>query len=482
LKSFWKTSTCATVLALALGSASARAEEPVATPSKPGPSLEVTVSTDFFYGYDINSTDSRHSHLEVAGGSNGDYQRFLQNFLNKNYDASLSDAQFIYGFNVRLSGLPVIMKENVLNTLYKEVDHAIHEQREILTPQIIQKVDMALDANPNFKLLPPAMQDQIRTKTIEGALAQLNSALKKASDQKKNVLKSRTEDIAVETSFQQVAIGLGRVFAGGQVVVFAQIGKFHPQMGPNIDEETHFTKAEEGGAFLYAARLTSVASTGAAGLTTIYHFSNGLSLRADVYAFHERDPFFTAQNAIAAEVTLPEHQYQQYRRFYQINSGAVRALLKGEKATVYLSGGSYNGHYGVGIGGTYQVTKKDLIQIDVAQTKRGTGSGQSVFWVHDLTPKINFFAGIENLKGIRLAAINPLNTMDMTRYITGMKYIVWGENTNDAKIIVFGQTLEGKSYVFVSPGFRDCRKNCTTGSNLDLSAGVGGTVRFHTPN
>lgn len=312
----------------------------------------------------------------------------------------------IFEFTFKFTTIPWLVEGSTKEALAEKVDLKIANTRAEMIPLVKAQVAAGLAANPAYVAAPVEVQDQIRAQAEAGAITSLDTQLDAAGVAKKNEIDGRVSDLKMETSFQEFAMVIGKVFSTGMakddLVLYVKAGKFKINHGPRSDEnsQTQLESIRPGNSRVQ--RGGAVAPTVAVGLGLAKILKNTQDdrwvVRAELYLFHDRVGFISGQDYVGTVVSMETPLYEKHLDTWEIDSGLARVLLQNKDFDFYVSVGKYDDKNGFSTGLTYRITEKDKLYIDYfdgdrTQLKRGL----SAFLSHDFSRNLTAYIGYERI-------------------------------------------------------------------------------------
>lgn len=342
--------------------------------------------------------------------------------------------------NVRTSVVPHLIRGSTEDELNLRLDEAILQG-------VADQVDQALAQNQNLNLLSQSEFEQLRQATIAQFFETIELQIEAVRLAKAEEISERLDKIQTETSFQEVALTFAAQVPNG--VVFFRGGKFKVHSGPSVSEAGQTKLENVRVSNSVTQRALGTTGTGAVQMSWLTKLTHDLDLRVDVVLFHERLPFISGKHYLAGVVSLSEEDFNRHDNLSDFDSQLLRAILSGENSEFYLTLANHkNGGMAYQVGGMYRLSGNSLVSVDYAEGRKNVlDSGLSVFFVQNLTERLQLYLGYERLKN----NYNPLiasgssedNMIDTTEWFSGVRYSL--VNRSRAKWSVYGQygKLEG---------------------------------------
>ena len=406
--------------------------------SEAAKTVEVSVQTGALYDPALKKAFDQNGTNMALWIGNKDIDGILESLGPDARDST----ELIVNFNLKFSVVPFLVRDSSQEQVNKKIDAVIAQKRGEIYEVVSQKVNAALAQDPRFNGLPPAAQEQLRARTLQTALAAADAQLEEVRNQKKKDVSKRLDKIELETSIQEVSIVLGKVVKGGQAIMYVKAGKFHIHNGPKLNLNNRSSlEVIRAGTSSQTQRAGSVAAGAAVSLGTNYRLTNDKQLRIDTFFTHERMPFISGQQFVTGAVSLEPREFDEHRMWWRIDTAVLRTLFSSERGDVYFAFGSYDNDTAVQTGFSYRISKSGTVHYDHYQGDRPyLKEGDSLFYVHSLTSKLDLYAGIERLED----SYQPTKTtradgkVTATERTVGVSYLIlqkqYGSKNNPVRL------------------------------------------------
>ncbi len=350
-------------------------------------------SSPIFNGTEV--LDARHTGAQVLIG-NTDINEILGNEFNVPTFDYTQSTNFIVNFRLTASLAPLILRSRAQGQANDKIDEFAKAARGAALREAKGKIAYAIANDPKYKNLPAPYQTKIKEQMLAGATVAIDQQVAIGKEMKRDEVDKRLDKVELETSIQQVALIVGKVFGEEKLLVFVKAGKFTPETGASVNSagETYL-ESQIVGSDLTQHGAGTMGTTGVeVGLSKI--IGKDVQLRLDFFMLHDRDPWTSGTEATVRALSESEDTFHDHQAWTHIDSQVVRALIRNNRAEAYVSCGNFNGATQCQVGGRLDVTTKAHIVADYTEGERDiVGSAVSVFGLYDLTERLTIFLGYE---------------------------------------------------------------------------------------
>ncbi len=343
--------------------------------------------------------DILYSHLGASlSNQEGGLEQLLQNL-----SIPKKDIRYIWEFTFKVTGIPSLISDATEEELKLVLEEKLAKARALHLAAMPAQIEAVLASKiPSWSLLPESFKAPIRSRALAGATHVLDQSLEKIRRAKEQEISDRISHIHTETTFQEFALGVGKVFEKN-TLVYIKVGKFKINNGPSLNGSGQSQLEEYRYSNSRVQRGTGVAPTMAAGLGIVKMLktknNKPWSVRADLYFFHDRVSFISGKDYIGTVVSMETEAYEDHRELLTIDSVLLRGLIQSEKIDFYLSLGKYDDVYGFSTGVTLRLSDKNSLFIDYYKGDRlQLKQGLSIFLGRQVSPNLKIYMGYENLE------------------------------------------------------------------------------------
>lgn len=381
--------------------------------------IRMDIRTEVSYSKLTDEAGVNYSHVQLQWLNNQKMNlREAQQKFKENGAQGFRVHKLILNLSGKFSMAPYLVRgpseDKALNTLQDKIApyrEQIAQSEASVNSQIEKAVDGAILANPSLAPFKQSIIDS--TKLAQQSVYDKIAAAKLQIDQKEAMAKtdisSRLDKLVTETSIQEVAIEIGYIFEGqylgGQISLFAKIGKFKVHSGFETGDTDQTNLEEVTPQNVLAQRGMGTSGTTSINLTKIFR-AQSYTVQGDVYVFHNRIPWLSAEQYVTSILNMSQEDWEKHDNLSDLDSTMMRLLVESKSVNVYFAAGSYDGESSHGEGILFKITQKDDLYFDYYSGNRENVAkkGSAVYYVHrfDRLPilgsKVSSFIGTEKYK------------------------------------------------------------------------------------
>ncbi len=403
--------------------------------------VKVSIESEAGYSSRSEEVDVAFSHIAFQWL---DQQKMSLNEAKKMFKSqgasSFQAHKVMLSFSSKFSLAPSVVRDSSEEKAFVVVENTVNEFRDqvsaqeaLLVNQIEGAIDAAIASNQALAPFRDALIQDARLSQhalfdqIEGAYAQINAQEVGA----KNEVSSRVDELVTETIVQEIAVELGYVleaeYNGGRVALFARAGKFNVSGGLSTGATKQTSLEKNTAQNILAQRAMGTSGTAAVNLTKIFKAEN-YSVQTDIYIFHDRIPWVSAQQYITSVLAMEQTEWEQHDDLSDLDSAMIRLLFENDKINLYVSVGSYDGEEAYAVGGMLKISNRDRIYVDyfAGDRENVAEKGYSSYFTHDfgklkyLGENVTGFTGAEAYEKAYMPNLFGVKKIDYEQFGLGL--------------------------------------------------------------
>ena len=381
--------------------------------------------------YDGKELDVDYSQMRFSFGSRDiTFRQYLDEYVKN----GKSDIDGMWEFTLGISLVPFVAKDTAEKKLGASVDEKIaylHEQANLQIPALAsQALRKFFNANPQLEAAylasdptaiatVQAVEHQIRD-TIGATISQ---KFQEASASAKTKIEDRLKDLEMETAVQEVAVR--HAHQGKHYLSYFQIGKFRVNGAGPVNEQDETTIENLRPLNDEVVRMLGTAHTTGlnVGIIANYDLNHGrkIAVRADLYFFHDRSPFITANDYVGRIVGMSDAEYAQHKAIGDINSAMLRLLVQNDRWYAYLTAASSSrSHEWYGAGLSYSFTKKLSFVLNTYYGNREEAKkALSAYLSYKVNDRVDIYMGVVVTREAYTPIVSTYGTYDKIEGVVG---------------------------------------------------------------